>query len=134
MRLNRKFNSDKEKEFYFKAVVRNMKVHDKKKQNKINEYELSIGSVVYDKRKNITDIDAQLAEKDLLGWIELIENPKLYRAIKKLSVEDQIFISYMFCEDKTQQKLSEVYDINQSHICERYNKILRLIKFNMFNR
>ena len=79
-------------------------------------------------------MDTQLAEKDLLGWIELIENPKLYRAIKKLSAEDQIFISYMFCEDKTQQKLSEVYDINQSHICERYNKILRLIKFNMFNR
>ena len=46
-----------------------------------------------------------LEEQNLLCWIKLIENPKLYEAVKTLSIEDQIFISYIIKERKNKQNL-----------------------------
>ena len=51
-------------------------------------------------------MDKHLEEKTLLGWIKLIENQKLYEAVKGLSTEDQIFISYIVRENKTQHNKS----------------------------
>ena len=75
-----------------------------------------------------------LEEKNLLDWIELIENPKLYEAVKNLSVEDQTFISYIVKECKTQSEISYFYNLSQSQICRRFNKILRILKSNISNR
>lgn len=79
-------------------------------------------------------MDKYLEEQSLLGWIELIENQKLYRAIKELSLKDQIFISYFIKECKTQSNLSSFYDLSQAQICCKINKILRVIKHNILNR
>ena len=66
-------------------------------------------------------MDKHLEEKTLLGWIELIENQKLYKAVKGLSIEDQIFISYIVRENKTQQELAEKYRISQQNISKRFS-------------
>ena len=75
-----------------------------------------------------------LEEKNLLGWIELIENQKLYKAVKSLSVEDQTFISYIVKECKTQSEISYFYNLSQSQVCCKFNKILRILKNNICNR
>ncbi|MFR1179328.1 MAG: hypothetical protein ACLSDH_04640 [Bacilli bacterium] len=73
-------------------------------------------------------MDKHLEEKTLLGWIKLIENQKLYEAVKGLSTEDQIFISYIVRENKTQQELAEKYRISQQNISKRFSKVSKRLR------
>ena len=73
-------------------------------------------------------MDKHLEEQNLLGWIEVIEKPKLYEAMKRLPIEDQIFISYIVKECCTQKELAEIYEIAQQNISKRFVKILNKIK------
>lgn len=58
-------------------------------------------------------MDKHLEEQNLLGWIELIENPKLYEAMKSLSIEDQVLLSYIVKKGKSQRKLPLIYALAQ---------------------
>ena len=113
---------------YFYTAIKNMDKKDSIKNSKIQEHEISIEDVIYDKESENIDIENQAFEKNLLGWIELIENKKLHKAIKNLSIEDQIFISYIFKECKTQEELSKKYKVTQSAICQRFFKLIKILK------
>ena len=119
---------------YFYTVIKNMDKKDALKQSKVKEHEVSIEDVIYDKESENIDIDRQAFKENLLGWIELIENEKLHKAIKNLSIEDQIFISYIVRECKTQQELASKYGINQSSVRNKFNKILRILKNSIFRK
>ena len=119
---------------YFYTVIKNMDKKDSIKNSKIQEHEVSIEDVLYDKESENADIEKQVFEENLLGWIELIENEKLHKAIKNLSIEDQIFISYIVRECKTQQELASKYGINQSSVRNKFNKILRILKNSIFRK
>ena len=119
---------------YFYTVIKNMDKTDSIKNSKIQEHEVSIEDVIYDKESENIDIEKQAFEENLLGWIELIENEKLHKAIKNLSIEDQIFISYIVRECKTQQELASKYGINQSSVRNKFNKILRILKNSIFRK
>lgn len=73
-------------------------------------------------------MDKQVAEQSLLGWIELIENKNLHKAVKSLSIEDQIFISYIVKECRTQRELSNIYNITQQNISKRFNNIIKKLR------
>lgn len=113
---------------YFHKVIKNMDLKDNIKSSKINEYEIPIEEVMYDAFSNEFDVDKQLFQTSLLGWIELVENENLHKALKSLSIEDQIIISYIVKECKTQQELASKYGINQSSVKNRFGKILRILK------
>ena len=87
---------------YFYKVIKNMDLKDNIKRSKINEYEIPIEEVMYDEFSNTSDVNKQLFQTSLLGWIELVENENLHKAVKSLKIEDQIFISYIVKECKTQ--------------------------------
>ena len=40
-------------------------------------------------------MEQQIADQSLIGWIELIDDQKLYKAIKSLPLQDQVFLSYI---------------------------------------
>ena len=113
---------------YFHKVIKNMDLKDNIKISKINECEIPIEEVMYDEFSSTSDVDKQLFQTSLLGWIELIENKSLHKALKSLKIEDQIFISYIVKECKTQQELASKYGINQSSVKNRFDKILRILK------
>lgn len=113
---------------YFYKVIKNMDSYDDTKKSKIQKHEIPIEEVIYDEFSNTSDVDKQLFQTSLLGWIELIENESLHKALKSLSIEDQIFISYIVKECKTQQELASKYGINQSSVKNRFDKILRILK------
>ena len=69
-------------------------------------------------------MDKHLEDQNLLGWIELIENQKLYEAVKSLSIGDQIFISYIVKEGRTQRELEIMYELTQQAISHKFNKII----------
>ena len=118
----------KNKIAYFHKVIKNMDLKDNIKRSKIDEHEIPVEEIMYDAFSNEFYVDKQLFEKNLLGWIELIENENLHKSVKSLSIEDQIFISYIVKECKTQQELASKYGINQSSVKNRFDKILRVLK------
>ena len=113
---------------YFYTVIKNMDKKDSIKNSKIQGHEVSIEDVLYDKESENADIENQAFEKNLLGCIELIENEKLHKAIKNLSIEDQIFISYIVKECKTQRELAEVYKMAQQNVSKKFSKIIEKLR------
>ena len=126
-------NNINDKIAYFYTVIKNMDIKDGIKQSKINDHEIMIDEVLYDNFSDNFDVDKQLGEQSLLGWIELIENENLHKAVKSLSIEDQIFISYIVKDCRTQRKLESLYNLNHSTLCRRFKSIIKFIRKNMKN-
>ena len=114
---------------YFYKVIRHMDIKDSIRQAKINEHETPLDEILYDQFSVGENMDKHLEEQNLLGWIELIENQKLYEAVKSLSVEDQIFMSYIVKEGRTQRELSRTYGVAQKNISKRFNRVIEKIKY-----
>ena len=126
--MSRRRNNIKNELAYFYKVIKNMNIKDSIKQSKINEHETPLDEILYDQFSAGETMDKHLEEKTLLGWIELIENPKLYEAVKSLSIEDQIFISYIVKEGQNQREVARIYGINQRTVGRKLEKILNLLK------
>jgi len=101
------------------------RIKDNIKQSKIKEHETPLDEILYDQFSVDENLDKHLEEQNLLGWIELIENQKLYEAVKNLSIEDQIFISYIVKEGRTQRELSTMYKIAHQNISKKFEKIIK---------
>ncbi len=119
---------------YFHKVIKNMDLKDNIKISKINECEIPIEEVMYDEFSSTSDVDKQLFQTSLLGWIELVENENLHKALKSLKIEDQIFISYIVKECKTQRELAQIYKVNHRTVGRRFQKILNTIKRFLFKK
>ena len=104
-------NNIKNELAYFYKVIKNMDSDDNTKRTKINKHETSIEEVSCNKISYECEMDKLLFKNSLLGWIELIENERLHKAVKSLSIEDQIFISYIVKECKTQREIEKIYSI-----------------------
>ena len=124
---NRRENIKNELAYFYK-VIKYMDIKDNIKQSKINECETPLDEILYDQLSVGENMDKHLEEQNLLGWIELIENQKLYEAVKSLSIEDQIFISYIVEGGRTQRDLARIYGINQRTVGRKFDKILVLLK------
>ncbi|MDQ5983013.1 MAG: hypothetical protein RUMPE_00776 [Eubacteriales bacterium SKADARSKE-1] len=116
---------EKSNAYYYKVVER-MDIRDFNNQTKIEKHEY-----LFDEDKHSGHFKETYFDRSLTGWIEMIESPKLYKAIKDLPVEDQIFISYIVKEGKTQEDLSKVYKTSQPNIARRLNSITQIIKRNL---
>ncbi len=119
---------------YFYKVIKNMDSKDNIKNSKIREHEISLQEIVYDNFSDDFDVDKRLFGKHLLSLIEFIENEKLHTAIKSLKTEDQILISQVVNEGKTWQELASMYEIDQSNVRKRFNKIIRILKNLLFKK
>ena len=75
--------------------------------------------------------DEYFCENSLLDWIELIENPNLYKAIKSLSIKEQTLLSYIFYKEKTQIEVAKIYKIGRPAITKMLSKIINKIKSNL---
>ena len=129
--MKNRYKSIKNELTYFYKVIKNMDIKDNIKQSKINEHETPLDEILYDQFSVGENMDKHLEEKTLLGWIELIENQKLYEAVKGLSIEDQIFISYIVKKGLTQQELEEIYKVSHRAIGQKYQRLIKKIK-NLF--
>ena len=127
--MSRRRNNIKNELAYFYKVIKNMNIKDSIKQSKINEHETPLDEILCEQFFVDENMDKHLEEKNLLGWIELIENQKLYEAVKNLSIEDQIFISYIVKEGRTQRELSRTYGVAQKNISKRFNRVIEKIKY-----
>lgn len=109
---------------YFKKVIKNMEIKESIKRSKINDNEV-LTNIIQD---IYSTSDEYFCENNLLDWVELIENPNLYKAIKSLSIEEQTLLSYIFYKEKTQIEVARIYSVSQKSISVNINKILIKIK------
>ena len=90
---NRRYNI-KDELAYFNKVTQNMDCKEKIKQSEIEKNEISI--------------EEQSICNDFLDNIDMIENQKLHDAVKSLSLDDQVLLSYIFEKEKTQRELEKI--------------------------
>ncbi len=126
--MDTNFQKINDKISYFNVVVKNMNLKDKTKLSKIKEHEITLESEVYENMPDNFDIDEKISSDTLIGWIDLIENEKLHKAVKSLSMEDQIFISYIVKERRTQRELEKIYNISHQNIGKRFSKIINKLQ------
>lgn len=114
---------------YFNKVKKNMDCKEKIKQSEIEKNEISIEDrpICNDFIDNF-DLNKELADRNLLGWIDMIEDQKLHAEVKSLPIEEQTLLSYIFEKEMTQRELEKIYNLDQSVICRRYNKTIKFIK------
>ena len=127
--MRRHRNNIKNDMAYFNKARENMNRKEKNKQTKIEKNEISIEErlICNDFIDNF-DLEKEFTDCNLLGWIDMIENPNLYTAVKSLSIENQIFLSYIIKEGLTQRELAKIYGINQRTVGRKFDKILGLLK------
>lgn len=109
---------------YFRKVIKNMEIKEDIKRSKVNDNE-ALTDIIQD---IYSTSDEYFCENNLLDWVELIENPNLYKAIKSLSIEEQTLLSYIFYKGKTQIEVAKIYSVSQKSISININKILIKIK------
>lgn len=90
--------------------------------------------IYINKNSEQTSMEEQFEKSGLLGWIEMMKNPNLQKAISKLSEDEQIFISHLLFENCTQQELADKYKMDKSSIYYKINKIKRKIKNYMYRK
>ena len=117
---------------YFYTVIKNWDLKDKVKQSEIEKHEISFEVLLNENLSDIFNLEKDLAEQGLLSWIDLVESDNLYAALKELSVEDQVFLSLIVKEGKTQRELAMLYNISQKNINVNLHKIISKIKETMF--
>ena len=117
---------------YFYTVIKNWDLKDKVKQSEIEKHEISFEVLLNENLSDAFNLEQDLAEQGLLSWMDLVESDNLYAALKELSVEDQIFLSLIVKEGKTQRELAMLYNISQKNINVNLHKIISKIKETMF--
>lgn len=122
----------KNRDAYFKTVLKNMNLKENIKQSEMEDNEIFVEdpSICIDFLDNF-DLDKELADRNLLGWIDMIEDQKLHAAVKSLPVEEQTLLSYIFEKEMTQRELEKIYKMKHQSICERIDKIINKLKSNL---
>lgn len=113
---------------YFYKVIKNMNTKEKIEQNRIQNYELPLDKILCDSFYVEDDIEKRLSDKNLLDWIDFVENQKLHKALKNLPIEDQVLLSYIMKECRTQKELSCHYNTTQQNLSKKLSKILLNLK------
>ena len=112
---------------YFYTVIKNWDLKDKVKQSEIEKHEISFEVLLNENLSDAFNLEQDLAEQGLLSWIDLVESDNLYAVLKELSVEDQVFLSLIVKEGKTQKELAKIYGVSYSTVCRRFEKIIKNI-------
>ena len=117
------------REAYFKKVLKNMKLKENVKQTEIEDKEIFVEnpSICSDFLDNF-DLDKELTNRNLLSWIDMIENQKLHAAVKSLSLDEQTLLGYTFKKEKTQRDLAKIYKLNHRTIGRKVEQIIQKLK------
>ena len=114
----------KNRDAYFKTVLKNMNLKENIKQSEMEDNEIFVEdpSICSDFLDNF-DLDKELADRNLLGWIDMIEDQKLHAAVKSLPIEEQTLLSYIFEKGTTQRDLAKIYKIKQKTYAKKLTEL-----------
>lgn len=99
--------------------------------------EMLVGNGEYTRREKLMTIainerdelfEQHICDSSFFGWIDMIENPILLAAIRTLSHEDQVLLTYRFNRCFTQIQTAEAMHIPQTKVSYQERRIKKLIK------
>lgn len=67
-------------------------------------------------------------EDDRFGWIEEIEDKKLYRAVKHLSNEDKELLTKLLFDEYSQTQIAKIEGVHKVVICKKVKRIKNFLK------
>ena len=120
----------KNRDAYFKTVLKNMNLKENIKQSEMEDNEIFAEdpSICSDFLDNF-DLDKELADRNLLGWIDMIEDQKLHAAVKSLPIEEQTLLSYIFEKEMTQRELAKIYNLSHRAIGKKSKILIDKLKY-----
>ena len=111
---------------YYRKVVENM---DKKEFLKKEEgKDLLDHAEPSEKIENLCHSVDEHFNRNLLDWIDFVENVDLYMALKSLNKEEQTLLSYLYFKNKTQSEVSKFFEMSQQKFNYKLHKIFRKTK------
>lgn len=124
-----KHNHIKNRDAYFKKARHNMFLKERNKQKIIDDNEIPVGNQsAFSNLVDDFDLDKEVAKRNLLGWIDVIENQKLHAAVTSLPLEEQTLLSYIFDKEMTQRELEKIYKLNHSTISRKAEQIIQKLR------
>ncbi len=75
-----------------------------------------------------SDFEKALAEESFLGWIDLIDNPRLHKCVVNLQQNQLILLTLRFQYCKSQSETAEIMGISQHTVSTNERRILNKIK------
>ena len=128
--MEKHYRNIKNEMAYFNKVLKNMDIKQSIKDSKINNNE-----TVFEDIENLFSYeDKYFCDSNLLGWIELIKNTALHKAIKSLSIEEQTLLSYIFYKEKTQTETAKIYNTTQQSVNKKISKTLNKVRSFLLNK
>lgn len=67
-------------------------------------------------------------ESERFGWIEDIENKRLYRAVKQLSDEDKELLTKLLFDEYSQTQVAKKEGVHKVVICKKVKRIKNFLK------
>ncbi len=117
---------------YFRKVVRNMDLKDFSKKTKIDDHEILFSELDF---SSVVSSEINFYQREnLCDWIDDIQNEALHKALQNLSEEEKILLSYMFYKDKTQTEIAKIYNVSQSKISKKINRVFKILKNNLLQK
>ena len=116
-------NEIKNKLGYYKKVAKNLDNLDLKKEILHEDFE-----DLTDEIEHIACTVDKYFCNNLLDWIELVSNTDLHNALKSLTPEEQILLSYVYYKEKTQTEIAKICCVAQKNISKKLSQTLRKIK------
>lgn len=107
-----------------------MDLDDIKREKKHNDNDVHYEEFLDENSIDIFQIMTESKYKGSMRWIDLIQNEKLHRAIEKLTEEEKYLITLLFYENRTQKELSKLYEVHESTMFCKINKIIKIYMFN----
>lgn len=75
-----------------------------------------------------SELEAALAESTLFGWIEMIENPDLYKVISGLSHQQKELLTWRYHFSLSQAETAQIMGMAQQTVSRHEERIFKKIK------
>ena len=83
---------------------------------------------LYDKFLEALSVTDEYVSEERFGWFEEIENPKLAKAIKKLTVEEKELLTEWIVDNLTQKEMAKNFSVRQGTISKRIEALKKFFK------
>lgn len=97
---------------------------------KISEHVLSVQQAMSFNQDG-TDLETQLIAQGLLSWIDYIESPALFHAVRQFTEQQQLLLTYRFYFCLSQRETANLLGCTQTSVLRCERRLIRKLKKSM---
>jgi len=114
---------------YWRKAQLNNRIDEERKDETYNNHHISVSDVVYaNKTYEDSDIETEIASKDVDSWLQMIENKTLLTALRSLRPKELRFLFDYVISNQTHEDYAKQIGKTQQAVTARLTRILKKIK------